>query len=636
MKKRQISRRGVLKGSLMASVIGGTGSFFGPWKENRVWAQGAAKPIKLGLTCDASGQYGNSGQDDLRGIQMAIDEFNAKGGVLGRKITWITADTETTPATGSRIAERFITREDCTILIGALHSGVANAITQVASKYGVIYLNTNSSAPSEAGENCSRVKFVWDGNGTNFSKASVKNAVDSIGKNWMLLTNDYVWGHTTSAATKGLVEGSGGKIIDNLLVPQNTRDFTAYLLKIQQAKPDVVATAIGGDDIKALREQVAQLKLDGKPAWINNQQDWPDVWGAPDSLFGVFGTTWYHKLPLPGVAEFVKKWQATNKEGGIPVPGNVSYNGYMATRELLRAIERAGSTNNIKIIKELENLKMSATDRMQHFDAYMDPVTHQMQQTIYLARRNTKPTDKTDLFEIISWTEPKAAADRRGGEVQARSLRAGADRRLLIATGRAAWPSAVRTLARVRTAVSRIGKTRNNLFDLLPHLLNGLTLGLLFALIALGFMLIVGVMEQINLAHGSLFALGAYFAMQLMGSRPPFPAELAKAWLALPLGWRYAATPGHCAGRGRHRRHRHRTLHAPHLRQGSALRPAADLRRRDGDRGDDPAGLGHPRLRAAGAAGDQRRLPVRRSDLVDLSLLRRPVSRSRSSAWSGC
>jgi branched-chain amino acid transport system permease protein len=78
--------------------------------------------------------------------------------------------------------------------------------------------------------------------------------------------------------------------------------------------------------------------------------------------------------------------------------------------------------------------------------------------------------------------------------------------------------------------------------DLLPHLLNGLTLGLLFALIALGFMLIVGLMEQINLAHGSLFALGAYLAMQLTGSRPPLPAELAKAWLALPLGWRYAAT----------------------------------------------------------------------------------------------
>src|SRR5258708_28267836 len=158
----------------MTSDRGGSGSFYGPWKENQVWVQGAAKPIKLGLTCDASGQYGNSGQDDLRGIQMAINEVNAKGGVLGRKITWITADTETTPATGSRVAERFITREDCTILIGALHSRVANAITQVANKYGVIYLNTNSSAPSEAGENRSRVKFARDGNATNCSKSSAR------------------------------------------------------------------------------------------------------------------------------------------------------------------------------------------------------------------------------------------------------------------------------------------------------------------------------------------------------------------------------------------------------------------------------------------------------------------------------
>ena len=78
------------------------------------------------------------------------------------------------------------------------------------------------------------------------------------------------------------------------------------------------------------------------------------------------------------------------------------------------------------------------------------------------------------------------------------------------------------------------------MLDLLPHIVNGLVLGLLFALIALGFMLIVGLMEQINLAHGSLFALGAYLALQLTGPNPPLPADLAAQWLQLPLGWRYA------------------------------------------------------------------------------------------------
>ena len=313
-----ISRRRFVQSSAMAAALAGIGGFYGPWKHNRAYAQG--KPIKLGLTNDASGQFGNSGRDDHRAIRMAIDEVNAKGGVLGRKVEWITADTESQPAVGTRVAERFITREDCAILIGALSSGVANAITQVANKYGTIYLNSNSSAPSEAAENCSRIKFVFDGNGSNFIRAAVKNAVGAIGKNWVLLTNDYVYGHSTAATTKGLVEAAGGRIVDNILVPQNTRDFTAYLLKVQQLRPDVVATAMGGDDNKALREQLTQLKLGDKPAWINNQQDWPDVWGAPETLFGVFGTTWYHKLKLPGVDDFVKRWQAAIKGDSSAVP----------------------------------------------------------------------------------------------------------------------------------------------------------------------------------------------------------------------------------------------------------------------------------------------------------------------------
>ncbi len=408
MTDRVITRRRLL-GSAAAA---GAAAFFDPWRVNRVYAQKSDRPIKIGLTCDHSGQYGDSGRDDMRGIIMAIDEFNAKGGVLGRKLVWVHQDTETTPATGSRVAERFIAREECSFLIGAVHSGVANAISQVAQKYGTIYLNTNSSAPSEAAENCHRVKFVWDGNGTNFSKATVRNAVASVGKSWMLLTNDYVWGHSTAKATRAEIEAAGGRVVEELLVPQNTRDFTSYLLKVQQAKPDVVATAIGGDDIKALRTQVAQLKLDGKPAWINNQQDWPDVWGQGiNSLFGVFGTTWYHKLALPGVDRFVARYKERWKDAPIPVPGNVFYNGYMATRELLRAVERAGTTNNIAVIKQLERLKMPAGERMQHFDAYMNPATHHVEQTIYLAMRNPSPSDETDLFKLLSWTEPRAVED---------------------------------------------------------------------------------------------------------------------------------------------------------------------------------------------------------------------------------
>ena len=408
MKRRAVSRRQVLLGSAAAAGAGFT--VFGPWKHNRVFAQN--KPILLGITSDASGQYANSGASDRRGMAMAIAEFNDKGGVLGRQVETVHIDTETSPATGTRVAERFISRNEVSFMIGAVSSGVANAISQVAQNNGVVYLNTNSSSPTESGENCHRVKFVWDGNGTNFAKAAVKNVISTFGDKWLLLTNDYVWGHNTSNATRKLAESSGASIIDEILVPQGTRDFSSILLRVQQAGPQVVAAAIGGDDQKSMRQQVAQLNLGQDIGWINNQQDWPDVYGLPlDNLFGVFGTTWYWKLDLPGVADFVQRYQAMFPDTRMRVPGNVFYNGYMAMRELLGAVERAGSTNNIAVIKELENIKVSAADRMQDHDAWMNPRTHQMQQTIYLATANTGTEDTDDMFRILSASAPEDVLD---------------------------------------------------------------------------------------------------------------------------------------------------------------------------------------------------------------------------------
>jgi len=410
---RQERRRFV---SAMAAALAGGGAVFGPWSHNRVWAQSAAaKPLVIGLTMDASGQYGASGGMERLGAMMAIKEFNDKGGVLGRPIEAIHMDTETTPATGSRVAERMINRNDAAFLIGGVHSGVANAISQVAQKYGCIYFNTNSSSPTEIGVNCHRTKFVWDGNGTNFALATVRNAIKTAGRDWVLLTNDYVWGHNTSKSTREIVEANGGRVVEELLIPQNTRDFSAYLLKLQQLKPQAVATAVGGDDIKALRQQVVQLGLHKKAAWINNQQDWPDVYGlGPEQIFGVFGTTWYYRLDLPGVKEFVAAYQKQFPGMAISVPGNVFHNGYMATRELLRCVQEAGTTNNLTVIKKLEGRRMSARDRLQHHEAWIDPVTHHCEQTIYMAAYNDTPAERNDIYRVLTQSEPKEVLDAGG------------------------------------------------------------------------------------------------------------------------------------------------------------------------------------------------------------------------------
>jgi branched-chain amino acid transport system substrate-binding protein len=396
-----ISRR-----ALLGSAAAGA-TMFGPFRHIQVRAQD--KPIKIGLTHDASGQFANSGQSEKRGSIMAIDEANANGGVLGRQIEYVWMDTETTPQTGTRVAERMINRENVHFMVGAIQSGVANAISQVCQKYGCVYFNTNSSSPSESAENCHRVKFVWDGNGENFSRAAAKNAIDAFGSNWFLIYNDYVWGQDTNEATKQVAAEYGAKVMDEVPVPVGTRDFSPILLRIQQEQPDVVAAAVGGDDFKVLRQQVNDMGLARDPAWLNNQQDWPDVYGLGiDAAFGVFGTTWYHYLDLPGVPDLVARYQAAYPTTRIDVPGNVFYNGYYAMRELLRVVEEVGSTDNMKVIKALEGRKMSAEDRMQAHEAVIDPNSHHVQQTIYLATGNDAPKDDTDYFKILAAADPES------------------------------------------------------------------------------------------------------------------------------------------------------------------------------------------------------------------------------------
>lgn len=409
-KEYELTRRSFLK---TACTVGALSGFYGPWKINHAYASTSDKPFKIGLTHDATGQYAHSGQSDMRGCIMAIEEANARGGVLGRRIEYSWKDTETNPATGTRIAKSFI-EDEVSCMAGAVHSSVAAGIAKEAQKVGCIYLNTNSSSPKQASADCHRVKFVFDANGANFAQASTKFAIDSYGKKWLLLINDYEWGHRTATAIREQAEAYGAEISEEIMIPVGTRNYISVLRQLKEIKPDVVATAIGGNDFIPLRAQAVDMKLNRSPVWVNNQQDWPDHYASTEaSIFGIFGTTWYHKLPLAGVDNFVKRYQARWPDSRIKVPGNVFYNGYMAISELLAAVERAGTTNNLAVIREMENLKIPASRRMQHTDAYMNPNSHHLQQTVYVATSNQKheASDENDLYSILNWVDPAKIAD---------------------------------------------------------------------------------------------------------------------------------------------------------------------------------------------------------------------------------
>ena len=138
------SRRRVLKVSALALATAGAygvAPFFGPWKHNHAWSQaGQKKPLVLGLTMDASGQYAASGMDERLGAMMAIKEINAKGGVLGRKIEIDFQDNRCNPAEAVKSVTQMLSEKKYVAIHDGLCSSVALAIMPLVERAGIPFV----------------------------------------------------------------------------------------------------------------------------------------------------------------------------------------------------------------------------------------------------------------------------------------------------------------------------------------------------------------------------------------------------------------------------------------------------------------------------------------------------------------
>ena len=403
-----LTRRQVLKA---AAGFGAGVGFIGNWR----WARAQAKkPIVIGLTCDATGTFADSGQAERRGMILAIEEFNAKGGVLGRPIEHKWEDTETDPSVAVRKAQRLIERDKIDFMMGALSSGVAAPLSDLAQRYGIIYCNSNSSSDTVTNEKCQRTNFVWDANNWMFANALGPLVVKELGKKWFLVTHDYVWGKNATAVTRDVMKKVGAEEMGELFIPQGARDFSAQLLRIRSVKPQVVIANMAGIEQTALREQAAEFGAEKDAAWVFPQQDFPDMvtLGVRKS-FGYFCTTWHYTLNEPGVKEFTERFRKRWANAPIPVPDNVSCNGYLAARELLRAVERAGTTRSHDVIKAMEGHVIK--DNFRKYPSVIREWDHLVGQMLYLARtkKESEMKDKYDMIDMMSAVPPEAASPPR-------------------------------------------------------------------------------------------------------------------------------------------------------------------------------------------------------------------------------
>jgi branched-chain amino acid transport system substrate-binding protein len=116
---------------------------------------------------------------------------------------------------------------------------------------------------------------------------------------------------------------------------------------------------------------------------------------------GAFAIEWYHMLDTPGTKEFVAKYKKRWPNAKLPIPENNTYQGYIGTRTILRAVERAGSLKTNDIIKALEG--HTIYDNMKNYPTYIRPWDHQFIQEVYIAKAKSakEAKDPTDFYEVI-------------------------------------------------------------------------------------------------------------------------------------------------------------------------------------------------------------------------------------------
>lgn len=374
---------------------------------NNVSAAEKAAPVVIAHVAPTTGRFALHAEADRRGAEMAIDEFNARGGVLGREIVLVSRDPSLDAQQAARVAEELITRTKVGFMVGAISSGVAASMSGVAQKYGVIFINTNSSAPSESVEDAHRSKFVFDAHGANFYQALVKYALaNKKSKRVLLLTEDNAWGRGNAEATRRYIAESKGTVVGEILAPEALPDPLEVLRRVASIPADVVVTSISGDNQIKLFAQIDPAVLE-RQAWVVGEVDWEELYPAPGTPRPLFGTTWAWNLKTPGTAEFVARYRKRYGHTKLDYPGDVTHAAYLATKALLGAIEGAGTTENGAVIQQLEKYRRTANEGMQDSAAYMDPLSHHVQQTVYIARWNPLATRPELGIEILGQVPPE-------------------------------------------------------------------------------------------------------------------------------------------------------------------------------------------------------------------------------------
>lgn len=358
----------------------------------------AGEPIKIGIVFAKQGSFALSGTGAANCVQVALEMAGNR--ILGRPIQTIWLD-EPNPQTAQQNMQKLVEEEKVAAVIGGSNSGTALALSALARRTRTPFINI-AGATVLTGKDCNRYSFRANATAP-VAVAALTPAMLERGKRWYFLITDYAYGHDVYAGYKAALDAAGGNQVGYDRMPLGTTDFSAFILKVRQARPDVVATALAGAELPNFLKQYADFGMrNGAPVTSPIIND-SDIAPAGQQASGMYGKVWHHADPAnpPSDREFTAIYRRRHETP----PHSQGMLAGMGTRLLLAAIEQSGAVTAEAIVRGLETVRLQDGD----YPLYFRTWDHQLMRRFLVVKVKDRFTDPNDFLDIVQQM-PQAAS----------------------------------------------------------------------------------------------------------------------------------------------------------------------------------------------------------------------------------
>jgi ABC-type branched-subunit amino acid transport system substrate-binding protein len=444
MSKLDLTRRGVIKSGAVAGAGLALPTIFTASSAAAYVNEPTGSSVTLGFNVPQTGPYADEGADELRAYMLAVEHLNGEGdggmmntfsskalkgnGILGKKVEYVTGDTQTKPDAARASARSMIEKDGAVMITGGSSSGVAVAVQALCQEAGIIFMAGLTHSNDTTGKDKKANGFRHFFNSYMSGAALAPILADRYGKDRKAyhLTADYNWGYTTEEAVRTSTEAMGWETVAAVKTPLAQTDFSSYVAPVLNSGADVlVLNHYGGNMVNSLTSAV-QFGLRAAQANGKNFEIVVPLYsrlmakGAGKNVAGIFGSTnWHWSLEnvagarYAGTNAFVKSF---GEKYGFP-PSQAAHTVYCQTLLYADACERAGTFNPCGVGQALEGFEF---DGLGNGPTLYRAEDHQCFKDVLVVKGNENPTSDFDLLEIVDVTPAAAVtydASIFGGEL---------------------------------------------------------------------------------------------------------------------------------------------------------------------------------------------------------------------------